>query len=203
MTRIRALSPDDVDPSLHEAMAKQKEQLGIVPHSLLTMAHRPSIAAAWATLAGAVTGDGTVERPLKQMVAYVASATHGCRYCQAHTGQKAAGLGVDIEKLQSAFEFETSELFSDAERAALRLARDAALVPTGVTDEHFVELRRSFSDEQIVELVAVIAMFGWLNRWIDAMATTVEASPLQWAQANLGDTGWEAGDHAPELDPTA
>lgn len=195
MTRVRPLDPAEAGPEIREAMERQRAQLGIVPESLLTMARRPEIAAAWAKLAGEVTGPGTVDRGLKQLVAYVASATHGCRYCQAHTGQKAARFGVDPEKLRHAFEYETSELFDEAERDALRLARDAALVPNDVTDEHFERLRGHFSEEQVVELVAVIAMFGWLNRWNETMATTLEASPLEWAQGEIASAGWEAGKH--------
>jgi uncharacterized peroxidase-related enzyme len=176
-------------------MERQREQLGLVPESLLTMARRPGIAAAWARLAGEVTGPGTVDRGLKQLVAYVASATYGCRYCQAHTGERATRFGVDPDKLHDAFEFETSDLFNDAERDALRLARDAALVPNQVTDRHFERLSRHFTEEQIVEIIAVIAMFGWLNRWNDTMATTLEAEPRGWAERELTGAGWEIGKH--------
>ena len=196
MTRVRALSREEVDPLLREAMAKQESQLGLVPESLLTMAHRPRMAAAWANLTATVVGEGTVDRGLKQLVAHVASAAHGCRYCQAHTAHSAERLGVSLEKLEHAFEFDSSELFDDAERDALRLAHDAALVPNQVTDEHFERLKRSFSEEQIVEIVGVIAMFGWLNRWNDTMATTLEDHPLHWARTNLAPrTGWDAGKH--------
>lgn len=196
MTRVRPLTPDEAGPELREAMERQREQLGIVPESLMTMALRPEIAAAWAKLTGAVTGPGTVDRGLKQLVAYVSSATYGCRYCQAHTGQKAVRFGVDADKLRHAFEYETSDLFDDGERAALRVAYHASLVPNEVTDEHFERLRRHFSDEQVVEIVSVIAMFGWLNRWNDTFATTLEPSPLEWARTEIAASGWEVGKHA-------
>ncbi len=202
MTRVPSLSKDEVDPVVHEAMRKQESQLGLVPQSLLTMAHRPRMAAAWGNLTATVMGEGTVELALKQLVAYVASATYGCRYCQAHTADSAEAAGVSIEKLQHAFEFETYPEFTDAERDALRVARDGAFVPNEVTDEHFERLRRNFSDEQIVEIVAVIAMFGWLNRWNDTMATTLEEHPLHFAEETLTERSgwepWEAGPHAPE-----
>jgi uncharacterized peroxidase-related enzyme len=191
MTRVTPLRAEEVDPSLQEAMAKQRSSLGLVPESLLTMAHRPEIASAWASLASAIVGPGTVDRGLKQLVAYVASSTHGCRYCQAHTAHSAERLGVDPEKLYHAFEYDTSELFSEGERAALALAHAGALVPNEATNEHFERLKQSFSDEQIVEIVAVIAMFGYLNRWNETMATTLEDTPLIWASENLSPrTGW-------------
>jgi uncharacterized peroxidase-related enzyme len=150
------------------------------------MAHRPRMAAIFAQLASETLNPGTLDRGLKQLVAYVSSSTTGCRYCQAHTAQSACELaGVDLIKLQTAFEFETSPLFSPAEKAALRLARDTSFVPNEATDEHFAELKRWYSDEQIVEITGVIALFGWLNRWNDTMATTLEDSPRQFVQRNL------------------
>jgi uncharacterized peroxidase-related enzyme len=195
MTRIPALTPDEVDPLLKDAMEKQRSHLGLVPESLLTMAYRPRMAAAWATLTAEVVGEGEVPRELKQLVAYTASTAHGCRYCQAHTAHSAHRLGVPLEKLDSAWDFENSDLFSDAERAALRLAYDAAQVPNEVTDAHFDELKKHYSNEQIVEIMGVIAMFGWLNRWNDSMATTLEATPRAWASESLTSSGWEVGRH--------
>ena len=197
MTRIPPLSKDEVDPLLHEAMKKQENALGLVPESLLTMAYRPRMAAAWGNLTAEVVGEGTVDRALKQLVAYVASAAHGCRYCQAHTAHSAEKLGVQLDKLHAAFESEGNPLFSDAEQAALKLAWDAAMVPNQVTDAHFESLGRHFTNEQIVEMMAVIAMFGWLNRWNDTMATTLEDHPLHWARENLATAGWDAAQHAP------
>jgi uncharacterized peroxidase-related enzyme len=187
-----------VDPILQDAIKVQEGHLGLVPESLLTMAHRPKMAAAWANLTATVVGEGTVDRGLKQLVAYVASSAHGCRYCQAHTAHSAERLGIPLAKLQSAFVFEESDLFDESEKAALALARDAALVPNEVTDAHFERLRRHFTVEQVVEMTGVIAMFGWLNRWNDTMATTLEDSPLNWASRRLAATGWAPEKHARE-----
>jgi alkylhydroperoxidase family enzyme len=65
-------------------------------------------------------------------------------------------------------------LFSDAERVALDVAREAALVPNGVTDELFDRLRLFFDETQVVELVSVISLFGFLNRWNATLGTKVE-----------------------------
>ena len=195
MTRVQPLSRDEVDAEVEEAIKLQVEQLGYVPNSLLTMAHRPKTAVAFAKLASAVLIGGTLEKPLKQLVAYVASNAAGCRYCQAHTSKRSTEFGVQADKIQHAFEFETSELFTDAEREALRLARDASLVPSDASDEHFERLRDHFTDDEIVEIVSVISLFGWLNRWNDTMATTLEPAAAEFATENLGASGWEIGAH--------
>ena len=74
--------------------------------------------------------------------------------------------------------YQTGEAFTDGERAALRLAHHAALVPNQATDADFAELRRHFDDGEIVEIVGMIALFGFLNRWNDTMATELEEHPL-------------------------
>ncbi len=192
-----------VKPIAREALAQYEphfqvaEQMmgGFVPNSLFTMAHRPEILEKFMMLAGTVNGPGTVDGGLKQLVAYVASNAAGCRYCQAHTSAHAAHAGVDSEKIEHAFEFETHAVFSDAERAALRLARDSALVPNMVEAEHFEALRRHFEESQIVELVAVCALFGFLNRWNDTLSTELEDVPRAFAGQHLGASGWQVGKH--------
>ena len=61
-----------------------------------------------------------------------------------------------------------------AERAALNLALAAGGCPPSVTDAHFDELKKHFSEDAIIEMVSVIAFFGWLNRWNDTLATQLE-----------------------------
>ena len=51
---------------------------------------------------------------------------------------------------------ERSPLFDEPERAALRFARDASLVPNEVTPTHFAELRAHWDEGQVVEIAAVI-----------------------------------------------
>ena len=68
-------------------------------------------------------------------------------------------------------------------------------MPNASTPEHFEELRRHFSDEEIVEIVAVISLFGWLNRWNDTMATELEDGPLAFASKTLDPQGWAPGKH--------
>ena len=99
------------------------------------------------------------------------------------------------EKIRAVWDFETSPLFSPAERAALRLAHHASLVPNEATSNDFDELKRYFDDEQIVEIVATTALFGYLNRWNDTMATTLEARAAEVADRATGAVGWQAGKH--------
>lgn len=182
----------------HEPMFELAESsMGFVPSSMTTMARIPALFEAFAQLAGTILNLGKIDPGLGQMIAHIASTAAGCRYCQAHTATQAAHLGVDIDKLEAIWEFETDERFTAAEQAALRVARDAAQVPNAVTDEQFAELSAYFDEEQVVQVVATISLFGYLNRWNETMATTLESSPLDFAAEHLSARGWEPGKHAP------
>ena len=157
---------------------------GFVANSMLTLSHRPEIAKAVLGLIRAVVrSDGTVEPALRWMVAHVTSLANGCQYCSAHTFKNGADNGVPEDKLEALWEFETSPVFSDAERAALRVAVTGGQCPSYATPEDMAELRRHFSPEQVVEIGAVIALFGFNNRWNALMETDIEDSVTSFIES--------------------
>ena len=159
MARVDPIPRDEL-PRYEPIFELVEQSMGFVASSMPTMARIPQLFEAFGRLAAAVMSAGEIDPELVQMVAHVASTAAGCRYCQAHTAAHAAHLGVDSAKVEAVWEFETNDLFSDAERAALRLARDAAQVPNLATDEHFDELARFCTENQIVQIVAAISLFG-------------------------------------------
>ena len=64
--------------------------------------------------------------------------------------------------------------FTEAERAVFDFAIAAASIPNGVTDEIAENLREHWDDGEIVEILGVVALFGYLNRWNDSMGTQLE-----------------------------
>ena len=194
MSNMQPLRRED-HPELEELFALYDETMSFVPNSLFTMARRPEILRAFSELITQIWRTGTVPVGLKPLVAIVASAAAGCRYCQAHETVDAKMRGVGEEKIAEIGNFERSPLYSEAERAALRFARDASIVPNDVTPAHFVELRRHWDEGEIVEILAVVGLFGFLNRWNDSMATDLEDVPAAFAGRTIGPHGWEPGKH--------
>ena len=192
MANIEPLRREDL-PELEELFSHYDETLSFVPNSLYTMARRPEILRAFSDLVTKIWRTGTLSIELKPLLAMVSSYAAGCRYCQAHEAVDARERGVGADKIAAVWDFETSPLFQDAERAALRLARDASLVPNAVTPRHFEEVRRHYTEGQIVEIMAVVGLFGFLNRWNDTISTDLELEPLGWAHATLGQ--WDPGKH--------
>ncbi len=195
MARVAPMSREDLPQ--HEPIFQMVEKsMGFVPSSMMTMAKAPGLMEAFGGLAATVHSMGAIDTTLGQMIANMASNAAGCRYCQAHTAAHAANLGVDAEKIAAVWEFETSDRFTEAERAALRIARDAAQVPNATTDQQFEALAEHYDEQQVIQIVATISLFGYLNRWNDTMATTLEAEPRGFASEHLSGNGWEPGKHA-------
>lgn len=187
--------PDDQLTEFSEMFGHMASMAGFVPNSLKTMARRPGILRGYFALANAVMLEGEVDTRLKRMAALISSTASGCSYCQAHMTIFSSVLGASDEELTRIYQFEIEEGFSDAEKAVLRLARDAGVVPNAVESSHFEALRAHFSESQVVEIVGAIALFGFLNRWNDTMATDLEAEPLAVANATIGPRGWTPGKH--------
>ena len=113
----------------------------------------------------------------------------------AHNAGGALQQGIDAGKLAAVWDYKTSSLFSEAERSALDLAIAAGAQPNEVTDEMFERMKRSWSEGQIVEIVAVVSYFGFMNRFNDTMATPLEDEPIRTAQEHIAEHGWKLGKH--------
>lgn len=192
--------PADHDPEIAELARFFEGTLGFAPNSVLTMMRRPALARAFTELNRAVmSNEGRVTSELKRLVGHVASAVAGCRYCEAHTIRAAARFGAaegaDPARLQAVWNFRASPLFTPAERAALDFAAAAAAAPGAVDEPIAAELRRHWDDGEIVEIAGVVALFGFLNRWNDAMATELEAPAAADGERFIASRGWSVGKH--------
>src|SRR5690348_5893222 len=193
--RLEPLPPEHT-PELAEQFAAMRKNLGFIPNSILIMQRSPRLATAFTMMTAAVWDpSGKVDRGLKRLIAHVASRAAGCRYCMAHTAGGALRFGVEDEKLAAVWEYRTNPLYSAAERVTLDFALAAASVPNAVSDTMFAELRKHWTEEQIVEIVGVISLFGFLNRWNDTMATPLEDEPIAVGEKYLARGGWGIGKH--------
>ena len=184
------------DPDLQKLIKFYNETLGFCPNSIKTMHIRPRIAYAFIEMNKAVMENkGKVTSSLKRMIGYITSNVAGCRYCQAHTIVAAERYGAEIEKLQNIWEFKTHPAFSNEERVALDFALCSATSPNGVNDEIADNLRNYWDDGDIIEIMGVIALFGYLNRWNDSMGTPIEDGAIEPANRLLSKTKWQKGKH--------
>lgn len=179
---------------LEELVKFFNETLGFCPNSVLTMQRRPEIAKAFVNLNMAVMANhGRVTSALKRLIGYMTSYVAGCRYCQAHTIRAAERYGAEQEQMENIWEYKSHPSFNDAERAALDLAVAASSIPNAVNDELKAKVNQFWDEGEIVEIMGVISLFGYLNRWNDSMSTPIEDGAVDSAQSLL--VNWETGKH--------
>jgi len=173
-----------------------EETLGFTPNSLFTMMHRPRISAAFVEMNKAVMENkGRITSSLKRELSYLSSMTTGCRYCEAHTIRAAERYGSAQDRLDHIWEYKTYPAFTEGERAIFDLAIAASQVPNAVTEEMADNMRKHWDDGEIVEVMGVIALFGYLNRWNDSMGTQLEEPAVEDGERILKPAGWEVGKH--------
>ncbi|MGA9573634.1 MAG: carboxymuconolactone decarboxylase family protein [Lysobacterales bacterium] len=188
--------PAETTPELQDDFEIFEKILGFVPNSLLTMQRRPEMVRGFGELTRAVMDPhGSVDLGLMRLIAHFASRAAGCQYCEAHSLVAAKIHHVAQEKLDAIWDYRTSPLYTAAERAALDFALAAGSVPNAVDAELFARLREHWSEEQIVQILGAVCLYGFLNRWNDSMATDLEAAPREMGERVLSSGGWNGGKH--------
>jgi uncharacterized peroxidase-related enzyme len=184
------------NPEIEKLVKFFDETLGFCPNSVLTMQIRPEIGKAFINLNKAVMANhGRVTSALKRLIGYMASYTAGCQYCQAHTIRAAERYKGNPEQLENIWEYKTHPAFNDAERAALDFAVAASSIPNAVSDQVADNLRAYWDEGEIVEMLGVISLFGYLNRWNDSMGTEMEKGAIQSGEKYLANKNWSVGKH--------
>ena len=195
MALVNPLNPDhDLETKLLADFFN--ETLGFCPNSVLTMQHRPAISKAFINLNKAVmANEGRVTSALKRMIAWVSSNATGCRYCQAHAIRAAERYGAEQEKLNHIWDYRTYPAFDESERVALDFSLAASVIPNAVDDALKKRLYTHWNEGEIVEILGVVSLFGYLNRWNDSMGTNIEKGAIESGNLYLGKYGWNQGKH--------
>ena len=164
--------------------------MGYLPNAHLAMAERPELLMAFSGLASTVFQAEGIDIQTKQLIALASSLSSGCKYCQAHTSHGAERAGMKEEKIADILNYPESKNYTDKEKALLDLAFAAGVTPNKSTQSHFDNLKKYFSKKEIIDIVSVIALFGFLNRWNDTMGTVLEEVPESFVENKLRPLGW-------------
>ena len=155
-------------------------------------------------------GDRALPAKLMWQAFIVYQLTSGCIHCQVHgTYSLLAYIEDDypdgvipedewdqaMRQMFDLFDFENSDLFTPAERAAFRFARDAGHLPTRTTAAHIEELRRHYSNREIQELMMTLLAAGRLSVGQQSNVTVTDRLSMAWALRHLPQTGWTPGGH--------
>ncbi len=188
--------PAETTPELRDDFEIFEQILGFVPNSLLTMQRRPKMVKGFGELTkGVMDPEGGVDLGLMRLIAHFSSRAAGCQYCEAHSLVAAKIHDVSQDKLDAIWDYQVSPLYSEAERAALDFAMAAGSVPNAVDAELFARLKKHWTEDQIVQILGAVCLYGFLNRWNDSMATDLEEVPRDMGEKVLSSGGWTGGKH--------
>jgi alkylhydroperoxidase family enzyme len=195
MAHLQPLPPETT-PELKEDFAIFERILGFVPNSLLTMQRMPAMVKGFGELTKSVMDpNGAVDLGFMRLIAHFSSRAAGCQYCEAHSLVAAKIHGIGQEKLDAIWDYQSSPLYSEAERTALDYALAAGAVPNAVDQELMNRMNAHWTEDQIVQILGAVCLYGFLNRWNDSMATDLEDSPKEMGENVLARGGWTGGKH--------
>lgn len=130
---------------------------------------RPEIARTLAAHVRDVSETGTVSQRTKELIALMVGWLNACEYCTCVHEEIARSLGVDEATLASLGDFATSPNFSGGERAALAatvaLTREPRALPAAIWEQ----LRASYDEGEIVEVLASIGLNNYISRVTNAL----------------------------------
>jgi alkylhydroperoxidase family enzyme len=189
MARIPPLE-DSSSVAMFPELRSLVDFVGYRPNALFTMARRPGLVEAVLGIVQVLLrSPGELPESQRYLIAAQSSRAADSYYSAAHAAHAARAAGIGQEKIEQLASYGTSSLFNDAERAALDLATAGSQGPGFEVSSAFMAAQNHFSREALIEIVGIIALFGWFNRWNTMMASDLEPEPagfatqIAWLQA--------------------
>lgn len=174
-----AANADAFNPELQRLI----DFVGYRPNALFTMAKRPGLLDAVLGLVSVtIRGNGHFSEAFRFLIAAETSRVAGCRYSTVHAVHAASHAGVSEDKIVALPDYDTSPLYSPSERAALALASVGGELPMRPAESRFSVARAHYSEAEILEILGIISLFGWFNRWNSLNGSDLEAEPAAFAQ---------------------
>ena len=169
MAAITPVLKEKASPDITGIYDSLSRKFGSMPNIFGTLAHRPKVLKSFLDLYGAIMNEGTVEARFKELAYLKTSITNGCQYCfkaHASSGKKA---GITDDEIQDLVFFQRSSKFSDKDKAVLLFAERVTRGASAIRDGAIEEIKKHFSEDQVVELTTVIAVANFTNRFNDAL----------------------------------
>jgi AhpD family alkylhydroperoxidase len=191
MTRIKSLPVEQWDPELREL--SHAEELPEVQRKMLGVyANAPNLAKPFLRFTGELTGAFSLRRRLLELVRLRIAFHNQCRSCMAVRYESAVADGLTEDMVCSLEKpYEAPDL-TDADKAALRYADLAATNHLAITDETIEELRKHYSEQEIVELCIHAAYCIGFGR-MAATYRIIEELPESFQDTTRKVAPWEQG----------
>ena len=163
---LRVPGEDEAPPGVVELFDKASERLGFIPNVLRVYALRPRHLELWnAFYDDLMRGESGLTKPQREMIAVVVSTVNRCHYCMVSHGAALRKLTEDpilVEQLRTNYKYAELE---PRERAMLDFAVKLTEQSSSCSEDDVEALREAgWSDEDIMDITQVAAMFNFTNR---------------------------------------
>ena len=162
MAIISSLEKEQVDEAIKSIYEEFEDKGKKVPEWIKVMAHSPKILKEFKELFTVIMAEGKIESLLKWKIAYTVSQNLKCSFCVDVTKKMLKKLGADEETMKK---IENSKDLSEEESQVLKLVKEVTLKANICTPELLPKLKEKFSEEEIVEIVSIIGLFNYINRF--------------------------------------
>lgn len=142
----------------------------------LTLIHQPLMLRHRSTAYNAIMyAQGGAPRAERELAAMVVSVTNGCVYCTSVHAQRYAQLARRTDTVEQVFDNPATAGSTERERAIATFAQAVTLRPASLTAADVAPLHAlGMSDEEIIDLLHAVAIFGWANRLMQNLGEPVE-----------------------------
>jgi uncharacterized peroxidase-related enzyme len=177
MARVKLIDPDQAEGRTKEVFERVKSYYQMVPGLQKGLAHLPETTDALWTLSLTTAGEGTIREELKRVFFAVTAHEVECEYCTAAHMLALLGKQWSQEECVEVVSGKPSPRLTDKENAAVNFARQVARHPASVNDAMTDTVRDAgWSDAEIVEIVAAVALMRYTSTVASALDVPLEAA---------------------------
>jgi uncharacterized peroxidase-related enzyme len=169
MARIALVEPESASPEVKEIY--EKALRGKPGNAQKALAHRPEMLKNFLPFYASV--GRSLDRKLYEEIYLRVSFINGCHYCQQHHVASSKRVGLTAEDW-TALKDGNYVRFTEKEQAALAYAEKLTRAPHDITDADVEELKKHFSDAEIVDLHLLVGVTNLTNRFTDPLGLEVE-----------------------------
>lgn len=171
MANIPSLEKNQVEEAAKAVYEKFEKETGKVPEWVKVMAHNPKILKEFTELFKVIMTEGKIKPYLKWKIAYTISEILRCPFCVDVTTKMLKKLGATEEMMKKIKE--RKEL-PEEEKEILELVKDITVDAHLDQPEIFEKLKKKLNEAQIVEIVSVIGLFNYINRFNNTLSILPE-----------------------------
>ena len=182
MAVVPIISDEEASAEAQVLFEHCTQMMGRVANAMRISAHSPRVAQALLGFMVAVLRQevsGVLDVRTKTLLILKTSMLNGCSYCVGHNTALGLSLGYSDEQIEAlAGDYQDSDLFTPAEKAAIAWAEYLTERTYRQHPEATDNLKTHYSDAQIVEITMVSGFFNFWNRFVDSLQVELEPQDM-------------------------